>query len=445
TYVIEVGFYRDCGGVSEPSSIVIRCQSASAGFSLNIPAYKSTFPGNGSEVTRPCPSMPSQCNGGLNGGIRKWMYAGQITLPSRQSDWTFSYSVCCRNCAISTISTPCASNSALYVEATLNNLSTGDNQSPAFDQVPVAYVCLGQTYRYNHGIREMEGDSLSIELVTPMTGPGSTVNYLSGYSATQPLATSGTFELDPISGDITFTPQQIQTTVLAIRVKEYRNGICIGSVVRDMQVHVQGCNNNLPSLSGINGSTNYSIGACPGEQICFTIESGDNDLNQQLSLATDSGIAGAQYLVSGGSRPIMQFCWTPQAQDAGINPKRFNVTVYDDACPYNGSRTYSFLVFVGGPRYSIRETPIACKDGSDGALSVLSGTGNYSYLWSTGVTSQHISGLSSGTYTVTVSAGSGTCSTTRSYTLYNPTELTVQGQSTPASCSQSTDGSISLN
>ena len=445
TYVIEVSFYRDCGGVSEPSSIVIRCQSASAGFSQNIPAYKSTIPGNGWEVTRPCPTMPSQCNGGSNGGIRKWIYAGQITLPSRQSDWIFSYSVCCRNCAISTISAPCASNSALHVEATLNNLNAGDNHSPAFDQVPVAYVCLGQTYRYNHGIREIEGDSLSIELVTPMTGPGSTVNYLNGYSATQPLATSGAFELDPISGDITFTPQQIQTTVLAIRVKEYRNSICIGSVIRDMQVHVQGCTNSLPSLTGINGSSSYSINACPGEPICFTIGSADDDLNQQLSLATDSGIAGAQYTVSGGTRPVMQFCWTPQPQDAGMNPKRFNVTVYDDACPYNGSRTYSYLVFVGGPRYTIRETPIACKDGSNGALSVLTGPGSYTYAWNNGSTSQDISGLSSGTYTVTVSAGSGTCSSTKSFTLNNPPALMVQAQLSPASCNQSSDGNIALS
>lgn len=444
TYVIEVGFYRDCGGVSEPSSIVIRCQSASASFSQNIPAYKSTVPGNGWEVTRPCSSMPSQCNGGSNGGIRKWIYAGQITLPSRQSDWIFSYSVCCRNCAISTISTPCASNSALYVEATLNNLNAGDNHSPAFDQVPVAYVCLGQTYRYNHGIREEEGDSLSIELVTPMTGPASTVNYLSGYSATQPLATSGTFELDPVSGDIIFTPQQIQTTVLAIRVKEFRNGICIGSVIRDMQVHVQGCTNNLPSLSGINGSSSYSMSACPSEPICFTIESADNDLNQQLNLTTDSGITGAQYSVSGGTRPVMQFCWTPQPQDMGVNPKRFNVTVYDDACPYNGSRTYSYLVYVGGPRFSIRETPITCKNGSNGVLSVITGPGNYTYEWNTGSTIQDISGLSSGTYTVTVSAGSETCSAMRTYTLTDPPALTVQAQLTQASCNQSSDGSIAL-
>lgn len=64
-----------------------------------------------------------------------------------------------------------------------------------------------------------------------------------------------------------------QVAVCAVLVKEYRNGILIGSVIRDMQFWVKDCGTNLlPTAEGINGSGNFSIAVCPGSSTCFTID-----------------------------------------------------------------------------------------------------------------------------------------------------------------------------
>ncbi|MBL0138199.1 MAG: hypothetical protein IPP86_06660 [Bacteroidetes bacterium] len=56
---------------------------------------------------------------------------------------------------------------------------------------------------------------------------------------------------------------------MAIIVREYRNGVLVGSVIRDMQIWTQACSNLLPTATGINGTNNFSIVACPGQPLSF--------------------------------------------------------------------------------------------------------------------------------------------------------------------------------
>ena len=52
------------------------------------------------------------------------------------------------------------------------------------------------------------------------------------------------------TGAISFTPTVAgQVAVICVRADEYRNGTLIGSVVRDMQVIIQSCNNALAPSS----------------------------------------------------------------------------------------------------------------------------------------------------------------------------------------------------
>ena len=69
---------------------------------------------------------------------------------------------------------------------------------------------------------------------------------------------------------------------------------------------------------------------------------------------------------------------------------------------------------------------VSCFGGSDGSidLTVSGGCYDYTFDWSNGATTEDVSGLAAGTYTVTVSESNGT-STTLSFTLTEPTLLTV--------------------
>lgn len=444
-YEIEVTFYRDCGGVAEPANITVNCKSVNGSSNFNVTANKVAT-NNGTEITVPCLTSNSNCNGGGSTGIRKWTYRATVTLPSAQTDWVFSYSVCCRNCSITTIVNPCASNSVLYIEATLNNVISANNSSPTFSNIPIAFVCIGQPFNFNHGVLDIDGDSLRYDLITPKTSATANVTYISPASATTPIASSTPFSINSVTGDLNFTPSQVQIGIMAIRVREFRNGQLIGSVIRDMQVYTQACTNNLPTASGINGTNNFSITTCPNQQLCFTVNTADLDASQIVSLTTNSGIQGATYSISSGPRPTLTFCWTPTFNDIDLNPKTFTVTVRDNACPNNGIQTYSFNIYVPSPYFSLTGTNISCNGGNTGTASVtpvFSGN-NYTYLWSNGSTTTTVNNLTAGTYSVTGTDISG-CSATQTIIITEPSGMTLSTSLTNPSCIGVNNGSIDLS
>lgn len=444
-YELEVSFYRDCGGVSEPSSISINCMSTAAGHSQNITAQKVGNAANGQEVTVPCAGSPTQCNGGVSGGIRQWIYRATVTLPSRQADWVFSYTVCCRNCVITTISSPCAANSLLYVEATLDNLNVLSNSSPRFSRLPLAYVCTGQAFRYSHGAVDTDGDSLVYELIAPKTTRNSNVNFLAPYSASQPMASNPPLILDPVTGEFVLSPAQIQVGVMAIRVKEYRQGLLVGSVIRDMQIHSQPCSNTLPSVGGINGTGVFATTACAGDTLRFQIPVVDPDSLQSVTIDCDLDIPGATFSVSNASRPVLFFEWMPTAFDVRSQPYRFTVTVRDNACPYNGIQVYSFRIHVDFPSFQLISSAVTCSNSSDGSASVVSANAsNESYLWSTGATTSTVQGLSPGTYTVTVSHIPTGCYAQRSIVVDNASPVSAEVTIDHASCPEAQDGAVTV-
>jgi len=91
------------------------------------------------------------------------------------------------------------------------------------------------------------------------------------------------------------------------------------------------------------------------------------------------------------------------------------------------------------------KTDVSCYGGSDGTitLSVGGGTGPYSYLWSNGATTQNLSGLGIGTYSVTVTDSEG-CTETASNTITQPTLLTASATPVDADCYGASTGGVTL-
>ncbi|MBP6334135.1 MAG: PKD domain-containing protein [Bacteroidia bacterium] len=405
TYRVTVSFYRDCIGIPAPANPYVSIISPSCGQSLGVTVYPR--PGTGQEVTPSCSSSVTTCSGGSFTGIQEWVYDGIITLPMQCADWTFSYSLCCRNAAITTITNP--GTSTFYIYSTLNNLITPCNSSPTFTNKPVPFLCLGQQYCFNHGAYDPDGDSLVYELITPKQTAGADVNYMAPYNASNPLNSIPGTTFNTVTGDICLNPQNLEVTVMAVLVKEFRNGVQIGSVERDLQLTVMNCANNLPSLTGINGTTDFSITICANEPTCFDIFSIDPDIGQNLQVSWDAGIPGATFTTTSAARPTGTFCWTPSSSDIG-NSYIFTVRVIDDACPYYGTQIYSYTVNVIGITVNAGpDQDIACSDFATLNASASGGSGSYTYLWSNGATTPWIT-VGAGTYWVT--ANDGTCSAT---------------------------------
>jgi len=420
-YQVDATFYRDCNGTMEPGNVAISYKSALCGFTRTALANKIPND-NGSEITMPCATAPSTCNGGNSPGIRKWIYRAIITLPAACSDWIFSYRICCRNCTITTIQNPCASGSEIYIESALNNVVAPENNSPQFSNAPIAFVCLAQNFNYNSGVYDVDGDSISYELIAPKTSATTEVSYIAPASPQDPVISSTPFLMNAVTGDINFTASSLQISVMAIRINEFRNGVLIGSTIRDIQVYTQNCFNSIPVASGINGTSNFITTTCAGQQLCFTINTADADSNQTVNISVSNPITGSVISHIPGTRPGVQFCWTPGQNDISTNPRTFTVTVYDDACPFSGIQTFSYAVFVQGLTLTSSATNPTCFDGNNGSANVVvSGSGPFGYTWNTNPaqTTAQATGLHSGTYIVTVTDSFG-CSTSSSANIFDP-------------------------
>ena len=403
TYKLRVSFYRDCIGIAAPASINVNIKSVSCGRNFGITC--NPIPGTGQEVTALCPTAVTTCNGGTYTGIQEWVYEGLVTLPVQCTDWTFSWTYCCRNAAITTINTPGAS--TFYIYATLDNTVVQCNNSPTFTNKPVPFACIGQQFQFNHGAIDIDGDSLVYSMVTPKQTSTADVNYLAPYNAITPLASTPALQFNTVNGDIFFTPTLMQVTVMAVLVQEYRNGLLIGSVVRDIQVTVMNCNNSLPTLTGMNGTNVFDTTICANTPLCFDIYSNDADVGQNLNISWNNGIDSGSFTAAGTPHPTGTFCWTPTSANISNSPYCFTVRVNDDACPYIGSQTYSYCVTVHGVIVNAGpDQAIACSDLATVTANVITGTAPYTYLWSNGFTNPTQT-VGIGTYIVTVTDAEG--------------------------------------
>lgn len=441
-YRIRLALYRDCAGVAAPTTVSVRYRSVSC--NINTTVTLNRIPGTGIEVAPICPTAATRCNGGTNPGVQEYIYQATVTLAAC-ADWVVSYSIAARNNAISTINNPGGQD--MYIESRLNNLNYPCNNTPTFTNKPVPFICVGQQYCFNNGATDLDGDSLSYSMVTPLHNATTGVTYLAPYSATQPLASSPAVTIDPATGDICMTPTQLQVTVFAVLVNEWRNGVLIGQIRRDIQIRTITCNNTNPFLNGINNTGDYSMNACAGNPINFNIPSFDNDAPNTVTLSWNSGIPGAVFNPGTGPRPTANFSWTPSQTDISTVPQCFTVSAVDNNCPYFGSQSYSFCITVGGFTTTTTSTNVLCNN-ADGTASVQvqNPIGTYDYVWTPGgQTTPALTGLAAGNYSVTTTDAIG-CNIVNNFniTSTDPSVASVTSF-TNVSCNGLSDGSITAS
>jgi hypothetical protein len=332
SYEITYILYRDCSGIPPPATIDINIVPQTGSSTLVI-----VNPTAASPVTlhTTCPSELTTCNGGFNRGVQKCIYCDTIQLTT--GIFTLYHSENARNAALTTIIGTGADN--LFVYAVINN--TGQqNSSPVFEVNPVISLCIGQSYCIPSFVRDVDGDSLVFEFITPRTGPlpADTVTYYSPYSASQPFTSSPAVTLDASTGELCVTPVSAEVSPVAILVTEYRNGVMLGQVERDMQTQIDVCNNQLPSVSGFNGAPTQTLNLCATMQNCFFITGYDSDVGNVTFVNWENNLPGALTTHTLGNRDTLYVCWMPSDMDT-IGTKCFTAMISDDNCPYP-STTY---------------------------------------------------------------------------------------------------------
>lgn len=220
----------------------------------------------------------------------------------------------------------------------------------------------------------------------------------------------------------------------------YGDGICCGYGQGSYQLVDDLTSNVLAS----GGSFNYS------ETTNFCVQS-TVPLNASISSSSDVSCNGgndgsASASASGGATPY-QYVWSnggTGSSVSGLSAGTYTVTVTD-----GGSNTSTASVTISQPAVlatSVSSSNVSCNGGSNGSvnLSVSGGTSGYSYLWSNGATTQDLSGLLTGAYSVTVTDANG-CTAMTSASISEPSALLASASGSNASCFGGNDGAVSLS
>ncbi|MEM1320839.1 MAG: T9SS type A sorting domain-containing protein [Bacteroidota bacterium] len=128
----------------------------------------------------------------------------------------------------------------------------------------------------------------------------------------------------------------------------------------------------------------------------------------------------------------------------GLNAGTYTVTVTDDnGCSQQMDVTVTAAVSIDA---TATATELDCNGDSDAAASVSAsgGTGSLRYLWSVNAqTTENITGLGAGTYTVTV-FDANDCSVVEEVTIIEPTAVEASALADDASCFNAVDGSAEV-
>lgn len=238
---------------------------------------------------------------------------------------------------------------------------------------------------------------------------------------------------------------------------------CLGDADGTVTVTASGGTGQLTILWS-NAATTFSISALAGGNYDFTVTDangcqatgsatvnpGANCCALTLSASvTGIGCSGATTggidVTASGATGAVTYLWSDgiTTEDrtsllAGI----YTVTATDNACTVSASYTVAQGAAIS---VSIQSQDALCYQAPNGSMSavVSGGTSPFSYLWTDGQTTVTASSLIAGTYSVTVTDGSG-CTATASATINEPSEVIINATTTAVTCPGADDGTISV-
>lgn len=216
-----------------------------------------------------------------------------------------------------------------------------------------------------------------------------------------------------------------------------------------------GSGNSISGLSS--GSYNVTVTSFTGCSATYTV-----NLEEPIGITTT--VTPTNYScfgqtgkvisnVSGGKVPYT-YLWnegTTTSSIENITAGQYTITVTD-----NSGCTATATASVTGPTnpisLGVQKTNVSCSGSTDGTATVTVTGGNapLTYLWSDGITTQNRTGLSEGTYRVTVTDASG-CTASASAVIAQPSPLSLSISPQQPTCPATTemplnsDGSILLS
>jgi len=366
-YKVTLVVYGDCSGASFPA---LNGANASVKVSRNgiyVTDIILNQVGPGVEVTPVCSALLPQTNckipNSTTPGVTRYIYSTYYSLPSPtvSNNWIFQFAGVMNNSSAAGRSNSITNvnpGTIVFMEAFLNN-TLGPNSSPVFTTLPTPFYCVNNPQQYNQGAVDADNDQLVYSLA-PALSNGNPISYMTGYSATNPLSTvAGSFSFNVTTGQMNFTPDMVQRSLVVNKVEEYRNGVLVGTASREMTFVVLGnCSSNPASnifdtvkqhtLGGVVSSSNI-LNVCYGTDSLHTGIIPINPQNDTL-IASIAGLpsgATATILNNNSTSPLVQINWKTK----NIAPGSYNffLTYKDNGCPFTSNQTVAYTIQIVRP------------------------------------------------------------------------------------------------
>lgn len=278
---------------------------------------------------------------------------GRHTFPA-PGTYTISLEDPNRNAGI--INIPNSVNIPFYLETEIViNPFLGVNNSVILQNPPIDNACVFQPYMHNPWAFDPDGDSLSYRLAYCKGQGGIDIP---GYS--YPYA-NNTLNINPVTGDLMWdSPQQNGEFNIAIIVDEWRRGVKIGSVRRDMQITVVPCNNKPPKIATIQDTC-----VLAGTQLKFKVTATDTAFNtitltgNGTPLVLPVSPATFPQPVQGQGSVSSTFTWNTTCEHVKKQAYQMNFKAADNGYPVSLVTYKSVKITVVCPRpENLSATPI---------------------------------------------------------------------------------------
>lgn len=159
-------------------------------------------------------------------------------------------------------------------------------------------------------------------------------------------------------------------------------------------------------------------------------------------------MSGRIYITASSGNTPYTYMWSDNStlEDAvGLAGGNYTVTVVDaNGC--SATPTTATLTDPPAPVITVDSVKnVSCFGGSDAFIETTGSSGNpsYTYAWSNNATTDDISGLNAGAYTLTITDNTG-CTALSSITISEPAQLAISETHVNAACNGASTGSIDL-
>lgn len=422
-YKIYIAVYRDCASsgadFDNPLSLGIYFSNGNLYQEVSVSKPPSTI--LPIEFDNPCIKKPSGfCN-------ERAIYTKTVSLPPRNGGYYISYQRCCRRPDVINIQDPGETGLTLTIHVPTSADNLYINSSPRFVNYPPLVLCNNQVLNFDHSATDPDGDQLVYDLCPPYAGasdlnpspipspppPYQQITWKNGFSTNNPFGAGASISLDPNTGHLTADPELQGLFVVGVRVREYRNGVLLSTVIRDFIFQVINCNVSLEAIIVPQNQLPGFIDFCQGTSVQFK-----NNSYGGTTYSWDFGVPGITTDVSNTFSPSYTF----------PAPGEYTVTlIVNEGMPCSDTSVQIFKVYEA-LNVDFKHTDSLCLNNNSYDFSAAySGPVNPSYSWDFGVnstnqsdqlTANNIHFNAPGNQNVTFTATYQTCTKSKTKTLY---------------------------